>query len=212
MDPLFLVWLVARSTEDLLDTVLTPVGLTSDEFAIYSVLAAEPGIAPSELSRWMAAPRTTTVSSYVKRLEADWAPHPRGEPGRSTLVWTAPHTRESARSNASRRIFAPVRAQVIEALGAMEAPVRENLMRLRAIVDALRAADASLVQGGEHLGDEAPVGGARLGGVRAERGADDDEVIEPEGDQLEEARAAPVGRPEDREPVGELGRELLGLR
>jgi len=141
VDPLFLVWLVARSTEDLLDTVLTPVGLTSDEFAIYSVLAAEPGITPSELSRWMAAP-ATTVSSYVKRLEARGhltrVPNPIDRRSYGLHLTTA----GKRTHNSSRRIFAPVRAQVIEALGAMEAPVRDNLMRLRAIVDALREADA----------------------------------------------------------------------
>ena len=51
VDPLFLVWIVMRSTEDLLDSVLAPAGLTGDEFAIYSVLAASPGITPGELSR-----------------------------------------------------------------------------------------------------------------------------------------------------------------
>ena len=38
VDPLFLVWIVSRSAEDLLGTVLAPVGLTGDEFAIYSIL------------------------------------------------------------------------------------------------------------------------------------------------------------------------------
>ena len=48
--PIFLVWLVARSTEDLMDTVLRSAGVTGDEFALYSVLAASPGITPSETS------------------------------------------------------------------------------------------------------------------------------------------------------------------
>ena len=43
VDPLFMVWLAARSTEDLLDRVLAPTGVKGDEFAIYSVLAASPG-------------------------------------------------------------------------------------------------------------------------------------------------------------------------
>ncbi len=42
VDALFMVWLVSRSTEDLLDSVLAPAGLTGDEFAIYSVLTAAP--------------------------------------------------------------------------------------------------------------------------------------------------------------------------
>ena len=80
VDPLFMVWLVARSAEDLLDTVLATTGIHGDEFAIYSILAASPGITPSDLSRWMAAP-PTSVSSYVKRLEARGhltrRPHPK---------------------------------------------------------------------------------------------------------------------------------------
>src|SRR5215467_8977370 len=69
VDVLFLVWLTARAASDLLDTALAPAGLTGDEYAIYSVLAAGPSITPGELARWMAAP-LTTVSSYVKRFEA----------------------------------------------------------------------------------------------------------------------------------------------
>ena len=53
VDPLFMVWLVSRSTNDLLDTVVGPAGLTGDEFAIYSVLAASPGITPaSSVGGW----------------------------------------------------------------------------------------------------------------------------------------------------------------
>ena len=94
----------------------------------------------------------------------------------------------------------------------MEAPVRENLMRLRAIVDALRAGGRpALVQGGEDLGDEPPVRGAGLGRVGAERGSDDDEVVEPERRELRSR--AMHGRP-GRAPrtVGELSGEPLGLR
>jgi DNA-binding MarR family transcriptional regulator len=64
---LFNIWLVSRATTGLLDEALRPSGLDSDEFALYSLLAAEDGATPSELARWMVAP-PTTVSSYVKRL------------------------------------------------------------------------------------------------------------------------------------------------
>jgi DNA-binding MarR family transcriptional regulator len=137
VDPLFMVWLVSRSTENLLDTVVGPAGLTGDEFAIYSVLAASPGITPGELSRWMAAP-PTSVSSYVKRLE-----------GRGHLTRRRhPSDRRSYRIHltaAGRRthqhavtLFEPVRSQVIESLNDEDGRVRESLLRLRSVVDALR--------------------------------------------------------------------------
>ena len=65
---LFDVWLVSRATTALLDEVVRPSGLDSDEFAIYSVLASGEGMTPTELAHWMSAP-ATTVSSYVKRFE-----------------------------------------------------------------------------------------------------------------------------------------------
>jgi DNA-binding MarR family transcriptional regulator len=138
VDPLFMVWLTARSTEDLLDRVLAPTGVKGDEFAIYSVLAARPGITPSELSRWMAAP-PTSVSSYVKRLEARGhltrRPHPRDR--RSYRIHLTAAGRRTHQAAVTQ--FTPVRTHVIEALAEEEGPVREALMRLRSIVDDLRA-------------------------------------------------------------------------
>jgi DNA-binding MarR family transcriptional regulator len=141
VDPLFLVWLVSRSSEDLLGTVLAAAGLSGDEFAIYSVLAAGPGITPSELSRWMAAP-PTSVSSYVKRLEARGHVVRRVNPDdrRSYRIHLTTAGRRTHRT--AVQLFTPVRAQVIEALGHDDTPVREALLRLRSVVDALRAADA----------------------------------------------------------------------
>ena len=138
VDPLFLVWIVSRSTEDLLDTVLAPAGLTGDEFAIYSVLSASPGITPTELSRWMAAP-ATSVSSYVKRLEA------RGHLDRQTH----PSDRRSYRIRltaagegafeAGAALFGPVRDRVIETLGNRHDAVREALLTVRGVIDSMRA-------------------------------------------------------------------------
>ncbi len=137
VDPLFLVWLAARSTEDLLDRVLAPAAVKGDEFAIYSVLAASPGITPSELSRWMAAP-PTSVSSYVKRLEArghvSRKPHPHDRRSyRIHLTVSGKRTHQAAVA-----LFTPVRAYVIDSLADQDGPVREALMRLRSIVDNLR--------------------------------------------------------------------------
>ena len=138
VDPLFLVWLVARSTEDLMDRVLAAAGVTGDEFALYSVLAAAPGITPSELSRWMAAP-PTSVSSYVKRLEARGhlvrEAHPSDR--RSYRIHLTAAGRRTHRTAAT--LFAPVRARVIDALAAHDDRVEDSLLLLRELVDDLRA-------------------------------------------------------------------------
>jgi DNA-binding MarR family transcriptional regulator len=147
VDPLFLVWLVARSTEDLVDSVVATAGVTGDEFALYSVLAAAPGITPTELSRWMAAP-PTSVSSYVKRLEARGhvvrKPHPSDR--RSYRIHLTAAGRRTHSTAAT--LFAPVRARVIAALAAQDGRVEESLLLLREVVDAFRAdlshADASV--------------------------------------------------------------------
>ena len=62
------------------------------------------------------------------------------------------------------------------------------------------------MQGGEHLGDEAAVGGACLGGVRAERGADDDEVID-----LRERVEMATNPPQHRSPLITRGGESVRL-
>jgi DNA-binding MarR family transcriptional regulator len=137
VDPLFMVWLVSRSTNDLLDTVVGPAGVTGDEFAIYSVLAASPGITPKELSRWMAAP-PTSVSSYVKRLEGrghlTHRPHPSDR--RSYRIHLTAAGRRTYQHAVT--LFGPVRSQVIEALNDHDDRVRESLLRLRSVVDTLR--------------------------------------------------------------------------
>ena len=138
VDSLFLVWLAARSTEALLDEALAPVGLSGDEFALYSMLAARDSITPTELARWMAAP-PTTVSSYVKRLEARGhvrrAPNP--EDGRSSLVrltraGRAAHSRAVA-------VVRPLSARVAGEL-ADDSAVGDALLRMRAAVDEVRSA------------------------------------------------------------------------
>jgi DNA-binding MarR family transcriptional regulator len=137
VDPLFLVWIVSRSTEDLLSTVLAPLGLTGDELALYSILAAAPGITPGELSRWMAAP-ATSVSSYVKRLENRG--HVTRQPDPTDRRSYGIHLTLAGRRvhQSAQELFVPVRNQVIEELGDQEGAVRETLLRLRNVVDSLR--------------------------------------------------------------------------
>jgi DNA-binding MarR family transcriptional regulator len=137
VDALFMVWLVSRSTEDLLDSVLAPAKLTGDEFAIYSVLTAAPSMTPTELARWMAAP-ATTVSSYVKRFEARGhiAREPNPDDRRSYRIQL---TQAGHRAYAAAAaLFMPVRTQVAEALATEDGDVREALLRLRTVVDSIR--------------------------------------------------------------------------
>ena len=117
--------------------MLATTGIHGDEFAIYSVLAASPGITPSDLSRWMAAP-PTSVSSYVKRLEnrghLTRTPHPKDRRSYRIHLTTAGQRTHQA----AIELFRPFRTQVIESLGDQDRPVRESLLRLRSIVDELR--------------------------------------------------------------------------
>ena len=137
VDVLFLVWLTARATADLLDSVLEPAGLTGDEYAIYSVLAAGPSITPTELARWMAAP-LTTVSSYVKRLQGRGhvTREPNPQDRRSYQITLTPAGRRAHRAAAV--LFAPVRSSVTDALGAKKTQVHRNLLDLRTILDEAR--------------------------------------------------------------------------
>lgn len=141
VDVTFLVWLTSRATANMLDGVLADSGLDSDEFAIYSVLTAVSAITPTELARWMAAP-PTTVSSYVKRLEARG--HVTREPvasdRRSYLITLTPEGRRTHR--AAAKLFTPLRDRVATGLGDQEAQVRDALVTLRTILDEIRNAPA----------------------------------------------------------------------
>jgi DNA-binding MarR family transcriptional regulator len=137
VDVTFLVWLTARATSDLMDTTLAPAGITGDEFAIYSMLAATKNLTPTELARWMAAP-PTSVSSYVKRLQSrghvERSPHPTD--GRSYTLRLTSSGRKAHR--AAVRLFNPVRRELSDALGDDEPRVRQGLLALRPVLDDLR--------------------------------------------------------------------------
>src|SRR5690606_19880997 len=137
VDVTFMVWLTSRATADLLDKGLSASDLTSDEFAVYSVLASAPSITPTELARWMAAP-PTTVSSYVKRFESRGhvtrEPHP--DDRRSYRIRLTPAGKRAHRAAAD--LFAPLREEVAAALGVREPEVREALLTLRTVLDEIR--------------------------------------------------------------------------
>jgi DNA-binding MarR family transcriptional regulator len=137
-DVTFLVWLAARATSGLMDSVLAGSGLTGDEFAVYSMLSATSGVTPSELSRWMAAP-PTTVSSYVKRFEARGHVQRDADP-QDRRSYRIRLTAEGVRKHEeAARLFAPVRSAVSAGLGDRHDSVREALLTLRPVLDSARA-------------------------------------------------------------------------
>lgn len=139
VDVTFLVWLNSRATADVLDAALAPAGLSSDEFAVYSVLTAVTTITPTELARWMAA-APTTVSSYVKRFEARGhvAREPNPMDRRSYRIRLTPAGRRAHQKAAT--LFTPVRTQLEAALGDRHEDIRESLLTLRTVLDGIRKA------------------------------------------------------------------------
>ena len=134
---LFGVWLVSRATTELVNDALRPSALDADEFALYSVLMSADGVTPSELAKWMAAP-PTTVSSYVKRLEArghvERVPNPADR--RSFRLQLTTPGRRAHRDAAAR--FLPVLERVRKALDRDEGRVLGSLRSLRRAVDTVR--------------------------------------------------------------------------
>lgn len=134
---LFDVWLVSRATTALLDSALSPTGLTGDEFGIYSALTSADTLTPSELARWTCAP-PTTVSSYVKRLErrGHVVREPNPDDGRSYRIQLTPEGHRVHRAAAAA--FQPVLERVVAAVGRDETSVRAALRVLHAALDSLR--------------------------------------------------------------------------
>ncbi len=130
---LFDVWLVSRATTALIDDAVHASGIDADEFAIYSVLASNGGMTPTELAHWMSAP-ATTVSSYVKRFERRG--HVRRDPnpddGRSYRVaLTVAGRRVHA---AAGDLFRPVLDEITRRVGR---DVPETHQRLQALHDVI---------------------------------------------------------------------------
>lgn len=130
---LFDVWLVSRSVTAAIDAAVHPAGLTADEFAVYSLLRTRP-LTPTELAEWMAAP-PTTVSSYVKRLEA-----------RGHVTRTAnPDDRRSYRLSltaAGRRAHQDAGARFAPLLESVEARLGRSAPAVRRALNTLREAAA----------------------------------------------------------------------
>ncbi len=63
------VWLVSHLTGRLLDDALRPLGLTGDEFGLYSLIHSAGSVTPTQISRWTGMAQTT-VSGMLRRIAA----------------------------------------------------------------------------------------------------------------------------------------------
>jgi DNA-binding MarR family transcriptional regulator len=133
---LFEVWLVARATIGMLDPAMAPSGLTAEEFAVYSVLTTSDAMTPSELAQWMSAP-PTTVSSYIKRLEARGHVERRPKPAdrRSYTVRLTAAGRRAHRDGVT--YFGPAMFAVVAELGRSEPTVRRSLEKIKHAIDTV---------------------------------------------------------------------------
>jgi DNA-binding MarR family transcriptional regulator len=81
------VWLVSHLTGRLLDDALRPLGLTADEFGLYSLIYSSGPVTPTQISRWTGMAQTT-VSGMLRRIAArghlEDDPHP--DDARSRLL------------------------------------------------------------------------------------------------------------------------------
>lgn len=161
MDPgelnvLFRVWLVSRAAMGLVNSALEPCELDGDDLAVYSMLAAAPGITPSELAEWLAAP-ASTVSSFVKRLEGrEHAERiANAADRRSYGIRLTSKGRRAHREAAAH--FEPALDRLVEALGSDHMEVRDRLLQLRHAIDAV-----SKPPGGEVMREAANGSDGRL--------------------------------------------------
>jgi DNA-binding MarR family transcriptional regulator len=132
---LFELWRLGRAANALLAATLAEMGMTGDEFGIYSVLGcSQRGLSPTALARWMSAP-PTTVSSHIKRLETRGhvARHPDPDDRRSYLLRLTPAGRRTLRR--STATYDPMLESVQRQLGADEPSIRAALVTLRHAID-----------------------------------------------------------------------------
>ena len=135
------VWLVSHLTARLHDDVLRPVGLTGDEFGLYSLIYAGAPVTPTQISRWTGMAQTT-VSGMVRRIVA-----------RGHLV-DDPHP-DDARSRLLR-LSDDGLAVTVQAAAVLAATLPLLNDALAGEQDAIRAKLADLDKGLRQLVDVAP--------------------------------------------------------
>jgi len=126
---LFDVWLVTHLTGRLLDDALRPVGLTGDEFGLYSLIYDRAPVTPTQISRWTGmAP--TTVSGMLRRLNArkHLTDTPNPDDARSHLLQLSAAGLEVTAEAAA--VLEAVLTRLHNALGGQAATVRAGLHEL----------------------------------------------------------------------------------
>ncbi|SCL35938.1 DNA-binding transcriptional regulator, MarR family [Micromonospora rhizosphaerae] len=144
---LFDIWLVTHLTTNLLDEALRDLGVTADEFGLYSLLHELGPSTPTQIARWTGmAP--TTVSGMARRLIArehvTQMPNPRD--ARSRLLGL---TNEGQRvTNAGGARLAATMPRLLDALAPHTSTARLGLRRLdhalRLVVGAAKRPDEPL--------------------------------------------------------------------
>lgn len=133
---LFDVWRLSRRVDALLDRALTEADISPSDFGLYSLLAVDGPLTPSELARRSASP-ATTISQALQRLErrghARRRPNP--EDARSTLVELTDAGRDL--HGRAAEPFVDVLAELGRELAGDAGPVRSALHRLEVAIAAL---------------------------------------------------------------------------
>lgn len=131
---LFDVWMVMHLTTAVLDDALDDVGISADEFGLYSLIYYYGPLTPTQIARSTGL-SPTTVSTMLKRIRSrghlDEAPHP--DDGRSRLISISAegrHVEERALN---------ILADVLVRLGDHLAEPRSVRARLEELDSALRA-------------------------------------------------------------------------
>jgi DNA-binding MarR family transcriptional regulator len=144
------VWLVSHLTARLLDDALRPLGLTGDEFGLYSLIYSGGPVTPTQISR-LTGISQTTVSGMLRRIaergHLDNNPHP--DDARSRLLRL---------SNDGLRVTARAAAALAATLPLLDDALDDDQ-------DAIRAKLADLDQGLRQLVDAAPRPYALPGGA-----------------------------------------------
>ena len=126
---LFDVWLITHLTGRLLDDALRPLGLTGDEFGLYSLLYQYGPATPTQVSRWTGmAP--TTVSSVIRRTVARGHAEHTANPddARSRLLRLT--TAGAAATGQAAGVLGDLLPRLHRALGGEPAAVRAGLATL----------------------------------------------------------------------------------
>jgi DNA-binding MarR family transcriptional regulator len=133
------VWFVMHLTGRLLDDALRPVGLTADEFGMYSLIYSYAPLTQTQIVRWTGMP-LTTVAGSIRRIagRGHIADVPHADDARSRMIEL---TDDGVRATlAGAEVLATVAPQLADALAQNEATMRAALgdldQGLRRLVDA----------------------------------------------------------------------------